>query len=238
MKRILVLQAGSTEPAVRARFGDYPDWLARHLGPLAHLSIVRPYEADPPAPESFDGVVCTGSPRSVLDGEPWMERLGTYLLRAAERRPVLGVCFGHQLVGHALGAQVERNPWGREAGTAEIRLTEAGRSDPLFEGLPDPLPVQQTHEDHLAELPRGAVLLATSSRSPVQAFAYGRNLRCLQFHPEMDAALSRALTEARRERLDRTAPGGSAAVLASIRDTPEAARCLLLWVERFVCDTA
>ncbi len=234
MKRILVLQSGSTEPDVRARFGDYPDWFAAHLAPLAALSVVRPYEADPPEPEGFDGVLCTGSPRSVLEGEPWMERLGAYLLSAAARRPVLCICFGHQVVGRALGARVERNPWGREAGTAEVRLTEAGRSDPLFQGLPDPLLVQQAHEDHLAELPEGAVLLATNRQSPVQAFAYRANLRCLQFHPEMDAARSRALAEARRSRLDQTAPGGAAAVLSSIRETSQATRCLHQWVERFV----
>jgi GMP synthase (glutamine-hydrolysing) len=234
MKRILILQAGSTEPTVGARFGDYPDWFAAHLSLAVALSVVRPYEAVPPEPEAFDGILCTGSPRSVLEDEPWMERLGAYLLSAAERRPVLCVCFGHQVVGQALGARVERNPWGREAGTAEVRLTEAGRSDPLFQGLPDPLFVQQTHEDHLAELPEGAVLLATNAQSPVQAFAYGPNLRCLQFHPEMDAVRSRALAEARRQRLDETAPGGAVAVLSSIRETSQATRCLHHWVERFV----
>ncbi len=238
MKRILILQAGSTEPSVRARFGDYPDWFARHLAPLAALSVVRPFEVDPPDPDAFEGIVCTGSPRSVLEAEPWMERLGDYLLRAAERCPTLCVCFGHQLLGKALGSRVERNPWGREMGTVEIRLTVAGRSDELFQGLPDPLLVQQTHEDHLAELPRGAVLLASNERSAVQAFAYGPYLRCLQFHPEMDAVRLRALAESRRDLLDRTVPGGSAAVLSSIRETSQATRCLHHWMERFVRENA
>ncbi len=229
MKRILIVQAGSTEPALRARFGDFPAWFSRHLAGVADLAVARADESTLPAVEGLEGVLVTGSPKSVTAPEPWMEPLAAWLLDAARRIPVLGVCFGHQLLAAALGGRVERNPRGREAGTTEVRLTDAGRADPLFSGMPARFAAQQTHEDHVSRLPEGAVLLAGNAHSPVQAFAHGRNIRCVQFHPEMDAARSRALAAVRRELLDRTSPGGFAAVLGSIRETPDAARILRHW---------
>jgi GMP synthase (glutamine-hydrolysing) len=234
MRRVLILQAGSADPALRRRLGDYPAWFARLLGPTVELRVVRPYAEKLPALAPFAGVLMTGSPWSVTAPEPWMDAAASYMLDAARTRPVLGVCFGHQLLARALGGRVEKNPLGREAGTARVSLTPAGQRDPLFAGLPTTFAVQQTHEDHVALLPPGATLLAGNRFSPVQAFAVGEAVRCVQFHPEMDAARSRLNAEIRRARLDAQAPGGAEAVLASIAVTREAERTLTNWVERFV----
>ena len=234
MRRVLILQAGTADEAMRAQFGDYPSWFARHLASRVELTVVRAYEENLPGLSRYDGVLVTGSPRSVVEPEPWMDAAASYVLDAARSRPVLGVCFGHQLIARALGGRVERNPRGREAGTTEVQLTDEGARDPLFHGVPRTLSVQQTHEDHVAELPAGATLLAANEFSPAQAYAVGDATRCVQFHPEMDAERSRVLAEIRRERLDRQAPGGARHVLASIRVTRDAERVLTNWVERFV----
>ena len=234
MRRILILQAGSTDPAVRDRFGDYPAWFARLLAPRVEVRVVRPYQAPLPPLAPFHGVLMTGSPRNVTEPEPWMDDAAAYLVDAARTRPVLGVCFGHQLLARALGARVERNPRGREAGTTGVELTAAGGVDPLFAGMPQAFLVQQTHGDHVVDLPPEATLLARNDFSPIQAYALGKTVRCVQFHPEMDVLRSRALTEARLERLDLQSPGGSSAVLASLRASPWGERILSNWVEHFV----
>jgi len=234
MRRVLILQAGSANPTVRALQGDYPAWFARHLAHRVELRVVRPYQEQIPPLSPFHGVLMTGSPRTVTAPEPWMDEAAAYMLAAARTRPVLGICFGHQLLARALGGRVEPNTRGREAGTVEVHLTDAGARDPLFAGIPTTFLAQQTHADHVLELPSRATLLARNDFSPVQAFGVGEEIRCIQFHPEMDAERSRLLSETRRELLDAEAPGGSEAVLASIRVTPEAERCLLNWLERFV----
>jgi GMP synthase (glutamine-hydrolysing) len=234
MRRVLIVQAGSADAAVRARFGDYPAFFARRLQGRVALSVVRPYERPLPSPAPFHGVVVTGSPRSVTRPEPWMDAAADWLLDAARRVPVLGVCFGHQLLARALGGVVERNPRGREAGTGQVCLTREGRTDPLFAGLPERFEVQQTHADHVTVLPAAARLLATGELSPVQAFGAGALLRCVQFHPEIDAARSRLINEQRRALLDREAPGGAPAVLGSIRPTPSGEVVLGNWLDRFV----
>jgi GMP synthase (glutamine-hydrolysing) len=231
-RRVLVVQAGSAPGAMRERFGDFPDWFARWLAPRVELAVVRPYERALPPASGFHGVLVTGSLASVTDPAPWMEAAGAWLVDAALTRPVLGVCFGHQLLARALGGRVERNPRGREAGTVEVELTAAGELDPLFAGLPRRLLVQQTHEDHVADLPPGATLLAGNARTPVQAFGHGELLRCVQFHPEFDAPRSRLLAALRRASGEAAAWGDVDP--SSIRETPDCTAVLDRWLRHFV----
>lgn len=234
MKHVLIVRTGSAPPEVRRRFGDMSDWFASALSPRARSAAVDAELGRLPGAEGFDGVVVTGSMKSVTSPEPWMDALGAWLLSAAQSRPVLGVCFGHQLLAKALGGRVERHPRGPEAGTAEVLLTEDGQRDPLFAGLPHRFSAQEAHEDHVPELPPGAVLLAQNRHAPLQAFAHGPRLRAVQFHPEFDAERSRAMLEACRSWLDGAGPGFADAALASIRETPEASRVLGNWLDAYV----
>ncbi len=186
MKSVLLLKPGRTSS--RAVLGDYEAWFGAAVDGLARLTPVELHEGERPPPlEGFEAVIMTGSPLSVLDAHltPWMKDAADYLMTASARVPVLGVCFGHQLLGWKLGATVRRNPNGRELGTVDVHLRVR---DPLFAELPDVVQVQATHDDEVAALPEGAELLATNEHCPVQAFAWGPRVRAVQFHPEMNAA--------------------------------------------------
>ena len=230
---VLVVAAGTPGPKVRAAHGGFDRWFREGLSPAAQVRVVEPAATRAAAREA-DGVVLTGSYASVTERAPWMLELGEVLLEVAERVPVLGVCFGHQLLGAALGGTVERNPQGPEVGTREVTLTEAGRADPLLAGLPPRLAVQQLHEDHVRAPPPGAVLLATGAEAPVQAFARGPRLRAVQFHPEFTAGRVRALCDEERAWVDAGGPGLYDEVVTGLRETPEANGLLARWVERFV----
>jgi len=232
MHRVLIVRTGSPTPEARRRFGDFDEWFERLIAPeVVVFDAAR--ETVFPALDRIGGVVVTGSPASVTSPAPWMKAAGRWLVDAARRVPVLGVCFGHQLLAQALGGEVERNPRGPEVGTREVQLTDEGRRDPLFAGLESPLLVQENHEDHVPAPPPGATVLARNGHAPVQAFAAGR-IRAVQFHPEFDAARSRVLCEEAREGLERARPGLGAEALASIRETPAAARVLGNWVRAYV----
>src|SRR5262245_61079370 len=98
------------------------------------VEVAAVAQGDPlPAPESPAGVVVTGSSAMVSHREPWSELTAEWLARAVELgTPVLGICYGHQLLAHALGGAVGRNPRGREIGTVEVRSLLPGQQDPLF----------------------------------------------------------------------------------------------------------
>jgi GMP synthase (glutamine-hydrolysing) len=98
--------------------------------------------------------------------------------------PVLGICYGHQLLAHALGGEVAFNPAGRESGTITLQLQDAAADDPLFAGLPAAVPAHATHLQTVLTPPPGATVLARSARDNCQAFRVGPRAWGVQFHPE------------------------------------------------------
>lgn len=188
MKRVLLLKPGVTSS--KAVLGDYEDWFGAATEGLAAMVPCELHAgAALPRRSGFDAIIMSGSPLSVTALTPWMREAADFMLEAADAGvPVLGVCFGHQLLGWRLGATVRKNPRGLELGTVAIDLTEDGRADPLFDGLPARPLVQATHFDEVAALPPAAALLATNEACDVQAFGVGTTLRAVQFHPEMNAA--------------------------------------------------
>ena len=101
--------------------------------------------------------------------------------------PFLGACYGVGALGRHQGGVLDRR-YPEEVGTVRIRLTAAGRSDPLLAELPEEFDAFTGHKEAVSERPGHAVLLASSAECPVQAFRVGANLYATQFHPELDVA--------------------------------------------------
>jgi GMP synthase (glutamine-hydrolysing) len=155
------------------------------------------------------------------------------LKKAGDRGlPVLGVCFGHQLLGFAYGSKVILNPEGREIGSIQVELTAEGRTDPLFANLPQVFWIQTTHEDIVSSLPNGARHLALNPQTPIQSFGMRRNIRGVQFHPEMEPEMISALVRARAQILEREGKS-TRELLSGIRRTRAGRRILLNFLRNF-----
>ena len=203
--------------------GDFEHWFGALLGTAITHETVDVTRAQPEPPTRYRGVVVTGSPAMVSDGADWSEAAAEWLRAAvSEKIPVLGVCFGHQLLAHALGGRVGDNPRGRQMGTQPVRLTAAAASDELFSQLPGCFPAQTSHQQAVLELPDDAVLLATSPRDALHAFRYGHRVWGIQFHPEFSAATTRSYIQARRDAL-RDSGQDPDLLLAGVEETPLAA---------------
>lgn len=242
MPRLAILKTGSTYPAIQQRFGDFEQWFTAGLGAadgagLEELEIrtVRVAEGeDPGLPEQWDGIIITGSPAMVSDKAPWSEATAQWLAMAVEAGiPVLGVCYGHQLLAHALGGKVGYHPGGRESGTFSVQLNQNAAGDPLLGTLPDCFPAQLTHLQSVLELPPTATLLASSDHEPHQAFRVGRQAWGVQFHPEFSAEVMRAYLDVQSPSL-RTEGLDPAALVDAVTDTPAAASLLQTFLTRIV----
>jgi GMP synthase (glutamine-hydrolysing) len=234
LKLVLIL-CGAPAPEMAARLGNYVDWFANAM-PGSEWDVVSAFDAPWRAPNlgNYAGVLVSGSPSSVTQPVQWMHDVCD-LVREADRRgkPVLGVCFGHQLIGHAYGARVVKNPRGWELGTTRVHITPDGRRDLLFKGLPEALDVNMTHEDAIDETTLGNQLavLAHNDQTPVQAVAAGDHVRGVQFHPEVRALVSR---EYCLRRAPMVGECRAKELAQATVDTPEAERVLHNFMTEFV----
>lgn len=206
--RVCLYLVGEAGDEVYAKHGGYTDWFNRiaagagvELAPFDGTSGRVPADV-----ADHDGVVISGSPASMTEPEPWMEA-GVELIRwAAEHAmPLLGVCFGHQMIGAAYGGSVVVNPAGWELSTYELEVNAAGDDDPLFADLPARFDVNLSHRDVIDEATlsplNGIRVLATTPKTAVQALAAGPHIRGVQFHPEFSGTVTREYVRMRHDML-------------------------------------
>jgi GMP synthase (glutamine-hydrolysing) len=227
---LCILVTGEPVPKARERVGGFANLVRAGIGDAWRHGFVevdaREVEALPPA-ERFAGVIVTGSASSVTERAPWILRAEEYLARAVQQNhAVLGICFGHQLLGQGLGGLVERNPRGREMGTIRLAIVD---DDPILDRRIEPALAHATHVDAVTQLPKSARVLATTELDPHSAVRFGERAWGVQFHPEFDEQVMTEYIQTRSELLAQEGrdPAGMLAAVAAA----EAGRLVL---RRFV----
>ncbi|GAC1358046.1 MAG: type 1 glutamine amidotransferase [Ktedonobacteraceae bacterium] len=140
-----------------------------------------------PDPAGYAAIIAFGGDQHVYDEHtyPYFRQEKVLIQQAIQLHiPFLGLCLGGQLLAAAIGGQVKPHTM-TEIGFFDVELTEAGKHDPLFAGLPGHQKVFHWHEDTF-DLPPEAVLLATNENTQNQAFRYGQCAYGLQYHIEVD----------------------------------------------------
>lgn len=233
-KSILLIQAGTAPDEIRQAVGDYPSWFSSALGFCAEdLEIIRVFEGEAlPPPDPARVAIITGSFAMVTDRLPWSEMTAQWIRDAMTvEMPLFGVCYGHQLMAHALGGHVDYHPAGQEIGCQQIRLLDAAAADPLLKRTPARFAAHLTHLQSVLEVPPGAKVLAASDHDPHQIIRYGPRAISAQFHPEFTRDICAAIVRLHADsvRADGRDPD---ALLAQITTTPEAKALLVDFLDQ------
>lgn len=154
----------------------------------AHRGVI------PSSPGECDAWLCTGSKYSVYDGTKWIADLAAFI-RSIHDQPFVGICFGHQMLAHAMGGKVAKATQGWGVGVLPLKiLKEESWMKPRLRQVS----IQHMHQDQVQKLPDGSILLGSSAHCQVGMFRVGENMLGIEGHPEFTVEYGAALIRARR----------------------------------------
>jgi GMP synthase-like glutamine amidotransferase len=188
--KIGVLETGEVSPELRARHGAYPDMFERLLGgadPEFQFRTFSVVNGEMPATAfDADAWLITGSRHGVYDELPWIAPLMAFLRKAhAAGVPLVGICFGHQILAEALGGHAGKSERGWGLGVHEYRTVLRPR---WMRDVGDTFAMRAVHQDQVTAIPIDATVLAVSEHCPYAVLAYGDPERptaiSIQPHPE------------------------------------------------------
>lgn len=177
--------------------------------PQAQIEIVRSFQQQPlPNPSDYQGVILSGGPMSVCHIDrpefDYIVREVPFIRRCFDLDiPVFGICFGHQLMAHALGGVVVRDEPHKEIGWHRLSINEHGQASKILSTVEQNPTFFQFHYDRVSILPADTQVLATSQSCHVQALSYiATRSSSVQFHPEIGAKLGAKIFSSLRQKID------------------------------------
>lgn len=190
-KKIGILLAGHVPGSALAAHRDYDSMFIRLLGETFRYSTYAVTDGQFPAsPGKADGWLVTGSKHGVNDGHDWIATLKEFLRRAHDAPvPVVGICFGHQIMASALGGKVAATGW--NVGPQDYALAERSKPARLI----------AWHHDQVVSPPSCSATTGSSAGCPIAELRYGMRAYTIQPHPEFTFGFAASLLESRRDGL-------------------------------------
>lgn len=232
--KIGILKTDAVRPAWVPEYGEYPEQFEKLLGSRDASLEFTTYDVRegeyPLSINAEDAYLITGSRHSVYDELPWIPPLMDFVRELhAARKKILAICFGHQLVAHALGGRTAKAEQGWGVGIHRHRFD---RRPAWFDDGDLEFPILVTHQDQVIENAEGATVLAGSDFCPNAVCQIGDHILTFQGHPEFVNGYSREIMEFRREIIGEDVYQNG---IASLAEQPETDR-IAGWMLRFLRD--
>lgn len=198
MTRFTIIETGIISERTRARHGSFPEMFERLISAedkSITFDVVSVVSGDQlPDPRKLQAILITGSPAGVYDELDWIEPLEDFVRKAhASRTPMVGVCFGHQLMAQALGGTVRKSERGWGIGR---HVYEVAPENGVIDG--PHLAIACSHQDQVIEAPAGARTFLFSEFAPHAGLLYaGGSAMSVQPHPEFTASFAHLCCELR-----------------------------------------
>jgi GMP synthase-like glutamine amidotransferase len=162
----------------------------------------------------------------VYDGTPWIADLAAFIRSLGERKFV-GICFGHQMLAHAMGGKVAKAQQGWGVGVLDVEVL---RKEPWMDPPLQHLRIQHMHQDQVQRLPENSLLLGRSAHCEVGMFRVGETMLGIEGHPEFTVEYGAALIRARRTQIGEQ---GAQRALESLKGKTDSS-AVGRWIERFL----
>ncbi|ADG93040.1 glutamine amidotransferase class-I [Arcobacter nitrofigilis DSM 7299] len=195
MKKLFIIKAGITFADTKKENKDFDTWVIEKLdNSNLDIEVIHIQEKIYfPNIDEVAGVIITGSHSMVTDEEHWSVAIEKWIPTLIQNDiPLLGICYGHQLLGKSLGGVSGYHKAGIEIGTVEINLCDEVKNDKLFKDMPTTFMAHTIHSQSVLELPSGSVLLAYNKHDKNHAFRVGKNAWGVQFHPEYNETIMKS----------------------------------------------
>ncbi len=195
-----ILEAGQNRPDLVPEYGTFAEMFVNLLSqvmPDIDFRIFKTYKGElPSSVETCQAYLITGSKSSVYDDDPWIKTLGEFVKDAVKSVPIVGICFGHQMLHHIFGGKVKKSEKGWGIGVHTYTVHEH-RSWMAPEAKA--VNLMASHQDQVIRPAPGSRTLAGSSFCPVAISEFNSNIMSIQPHPEIIRDLAREIFEFRRE---------------------------------------
>jgi GMP synthase-like glutamine amidotransferase len=198
MARITIIETGHVPSKYRERHGSFPDMFGRMIraeDPSATVDVVSiPNGEALPDPHGLEAILITGAAAGVYDGLDWIAPLEDFVRTAhANNTPMVGICFGHQLIAQALGGVVRKSEKGWGIGR---HVYQVAPDNGFING--DELAIACSHQDQVIEAPEGARTILSSQFTPHAGLLYANGTTLsVQPHPEFDLGFAQVCCELR-----------------------------------------
>ncbi len=233
MKPIAIIKTGSSFPEMVRIFQDFEHWIIRYSKAEDNtFNVIHAAEGETlPRVERLSGVIITGSHAMVTDEDPWSTAISRWIPGLIDNQiPLLGICYGHQLMARAMRGKAGYHPGGIEIGTTAITLTSEGENDPLIGMLPRIFKAHVIHSQTVTEPQPGAVILARNSFESCHAMRVGSAAWGVQFHPEFSEDIMKSYIKALPGEVADSGQD-SEALLASVTKTKESNRLIASFID-------
>jgi len=230
MKKIFIIKVGSTFEEIVQEYGDMEDWIVNYIDDL-NVAVVDIQKSETlPEIEECSGVIITGSHTMVTQEFSWSLSIEKFIrMLFTNKVPLLGICYGHQLIAKSLGGTVDYHEKGMELGCVSIQKHIYAKNDLIFKHLPLAFDAHVIHSQSVIKLPKHALILASNTFENTHAFKLEPCTWGVQFHPEFDDYIMRSYIyeSAKMKSIDESHKSD---LLSSVKNTPRANEIIPLFV--------
>lgn len=237
--KIGILETGLLNEKVADRFDPYPVMFATLLdksnGGLTYQTYSVINGEMPASIDDCDGWLITGSRHGVYEKLDWMLLLESFIRTLHEaKKPLVGICFGHQIIAQALGGQVTKSDkgWGIGLHHYDIDVAQTWMGD-ASSSEPEKVGIYAFHQDQIYRLPTDATVFISSEFCPYAGLTYGDSIISVQAHPEFDANYEHALIDMYGGNIVPESVASNALAGMQGKDSQADTQMLAEWIARF-----